>query len=79
MQYEAVLFFVSGVMPLMRTHAAIHLLCVCTGAQLENLNSSVVSAGNGRHSSHMTPGQSITNDAQDVAKRWETKLLYLHI
>ena len=69
MQDETVLLFVSGVMPLMRPHAAIY--SVDTGHQLESLNSSVVSAGNGRRSSRMTPAQPLTSDAQDVAKRWK--------
>ena len=69
----------------MRPHAASYwglLTCfaffVCTGAQLESLNSSVVRAGNERRSSRMTPAQWITSDAQDVAKRWE-KWVYLHV
>ena len=84
MQYEAVLLFVSGVMPPMRPHTAIYLVfptCfasfVCPRSTW-GLYSSVASAGNGRHSSSMTPAQSITSDAQDVAKRWK-KMVYLHV
>ena len=80
--YEAVLLSVSRVIPLISPLAASYSVLptcfaffMCTGAELESPNASVVSAGNGRHSSRMTRRRQQT---MPRAKRLE-KIVFLHV
>ena len=54
MQYEAVLLYVSGVMPATHAPAKPRKGVLPTCSAFENQNPSVVSAGNGRHRSRTT-------------------------